>query len=312
MQNNLQIAVFGGAGFLGRHLMRELTKLDYRVKVATRNPYLKGFLKPLGNPGQIELIKTNIFNVDDVKQVIKNCDYVINLVGILYEKKWQKFSHIHSDFPRLLSKACNDFKIKKLIHISSLGCKEKHTSQYMQSKFQGEKNIIENFKTAVILRPGICFGPDDSFFNRFASLTQFSPIIPMIGGGKQKFSPVFVGDVAKAITKALKLNNSEPKIYELSGPQVYSFKQLMEILLKEIKKNRFLVNCPFSLAKFQAYFFQMLPNPILTVDQVELLKYDNVISGEYPTLKDFGIQGKTINSILPQYIYRHRTFGEFG
>ena len=165
MQNNRQIAVFGGGGFLGRQLIRELTKENYRIKVATRNPYLKGYLKPLGNPGQIELIKTNIFNVEDVKKVLKNSDYVINLLGILYETRKQKFQQIHSQFPYLLANLCNDFVIKKLIHISALGVKEKHSSKYMQSKFQGEKNIMENFKPSVILRPGICFGPNDSFFN---------------------------------------------------------------------------------------------------------------------------------------------------
>jgi len=312
MQNNQQIAVFGAGGFLGRHLMRELTRADYRIKVATRNPYLKGYLRPLGNPGQIELIRTNIFNPEDIKKVLKNCDYVINLVGILYESKKQKFNEIHSHFPSLLSNLCSELGVKKLVHVSALGVKEKHTSKYMQSKFQGEKNIMENFKPSIILRPGICFGPDDSFFNRFATFAQFSPILPLIGGGRQKFSPVFVGDVAKAIVKSLQLNNSEPKIYELGGPENYLFKELMEILLSEIKKKRFLVNIPFNLARIQSFFLEMMPKPILTRDQVELLKYDNITSGKYPTLKDLGIEGKTIQSILPKYIYRFRTYGQFG
>ena len=311
MQNNQQIAIFGAGGFIGRHLIRELTKLDYRIKVATRNPYLRGFLKPLGNPGQIELIKTNIFNTEDLKKVLNNCSYAINLVGILHGKR-QKFFQIHSDFPYLLSNLCNKFEIKKLVHISALGVKERHTSQYIQSKLQGEKNIMENFESSIILRPGVCFGPDDSFFNRFAALAQFLPALPLIGGGRQKFSPIYVGDVAKAITKVLNINISETKIYELGGPKNYSFRELMEILLKEIKKKRFLINIPFSIAKFQSYFFQMLPNPILTADQVELLKYDNINSGSYPTLKDLGIDGETIHNILPKYIYRHRTFGQFG
>ena len=313
MQNNQKIiAVFGAGGFLGKHLMRELTKLDYRVKVATRNPYLKGYLKPLGNPGQIELFKTNIFDQESVKQVLKNCDLAINLVGILYETRKQKFNQIHSQFPHLLSNLCNELGTKNLIHVSALGVRERHTSQYMQSKLQGEKNIQDNFKPSVILRPSLVFGPEDKFFNTFASIAQFSPVLPLIGGGKTKFVPIYVGDVAKAVVKTLDLNNSEPEIYELGGPKNYSFKELMEILLIEIKKKRFLIPIPFGVAKFHSYFLQMMSNPLLTPDQVEMLKYNNIVSGKYPTLKNLGISGKTIQSILPQYIYRFRTGGQFG
>ena len=313
MQNNQKIiAIFGAGGFIGKHLMRELTKLDYRIKVATRSPYLKGYLKPLGDPGQIELFKTNIFNPEDVRQVLKNCDLAINLCGILYETRKQKFHQIHSQFPYLLSNLCNEIGIKNLVHVSALGVKEKHTSQYMQSKLQGEKNIKNNFKSFVILRPSLIFGPEDRFFNVFASLVQFSPVLPLIGGGKTKFAPIYVGDVAKAIVKALELNHSKSKIYELAGPKNYSFKELMEILLTEIKKKRFLIPIPFGVAKFQSYFLQMMPNPLLTPDQVEMLKYNNVASGDCPTLKDLGISGTPIQSILPKYIYRFRSGGQFG
>ena len=313
MQNNQKIiAIFGAGGFIGKHLIRNLTKLDYRIKIATRSPYLKGYLKPLGNPGQIELFKTNIFNEEDVKSVLKNCDLVINLVGILYETGKQKFKHIHSHFPHLLSNLCNELGIKNLVHISALGVKEKHNSLYMQSKLEGEKNIQDTFKPSVILRPSVVFGPEDKFFNTFASLAQFSPVLPLVGGGKTKFAPIYVGDVAKAIAKALELNNSEPKIYELGGPENYSFKELMEILLREIKKKRFLIPIPFGFAKFQSYFLQMLPNPLLTPDQVELLKHHNIVSGDHPTLKDLGITGTSIQSILPKYIYRFREGGQFG
>jgi len=313
MQNNQKIiAIFGAGGFIGKHLIRNLTKLDYRIKIATRNPYLKGYLKPLGNPGQIELFKTNIFNEEDVKNVLKNCDLVINLVGILYETRKQKFNHIHSHFPYLLSNLCNELGIKNLVHISALGVKEKHKSLYMQSKLEGEKNIQASFKASVILRPSVVFGPEDKFFNTFASLTQFLPVLPLIGEGKTKFAPIYVGDIAKAIVKALELNNSEPKIYELGGPENYSFKELMEILLREIKKKRFLIPIPFSFAKFQSYFLQMLPNPLLTPDQVELLKHHNIVSGDHPTLKDLGITGTPIQSILLKYIHRFRDGGQFG
>ena len=313
MQNNQKIiAIFGAGGFLGKYLMRELTKLDYRIKVATRNPYLKGYLKPLGNPGQIELFKTNIFNEEDVRKVLRNSDFVINLVGILYETKKQKFNQIHSQFPFLISRLCNEYNVKQLIHVSALGVKEKHSSRYMQSKLQGEINIQENFKPSVILRPSVVFGPEDKFFNTFASLAQFSPALPLIGEGKTKFSPIYVGDVAKAIVKAIELNNSGCKIYELGGPENYSFKELMNILLTQIKKKRFLLPIPFNVAKLQSYFLQMFPKPLLTPDQVELLKYNNIVTGEYPTLKGLGISATTIQSILPTYINRFRTGGQFG
>jgi len=313
MQNNQKIiAIFGGTGFLGKHLVRQLTRLDYRLKMATRNPYLKGYLKPLGGPGQIELFKTNIFNTEDVRQVLKNCDYAINLCGILFEKRKEKFNQIHSQFPYILSKLCNEIGIKNLVHVSALGVKENHSSKYMQSKLQGEKNIESMFKPSVILRPSVVFGPEDKFFNTFASLAQFFPFLPLIGGGKTKFSPIYCGDVAKAIVKSLELNNSRCKIFELGGPSNYSFKELMEILLKEIKKKRLLITIPFSLAKFQSYFLQIFQNPLITPDQVEMLKYNNIVSGKYPTLSDLGISGTNIQSVLPKYIYRFRDGGQFG
>ena len=163
----------------------------------------------------------------------------------------------------------------------------------------------------MILRPSVCFGPGDKFFTTIASIAQFSPILPLIGGGKTKFAPIYVGDVAKAIVKALELNNFESKIYELGGPENYSFKELMEILLKEIRKKRFLIPIPWGFAKFQSFFLQMLPNPLLTPDSVELLKYPNITSGHYPTLKDLGITGTAIQSVLPKYVQRFRTGGEF-
>jgi len=311
MQNNQKIiGIFGAGGFLGKHLMRQLTKLDYRVKVATRNPYLKGYLKPLGNPGQIELFKTNIFNPKDVKQVLKNCDLAINLVGILHETRKQTFHQIHAQFPNLLSELCNELGVKKLVHVSALGVKEGHPSQYMQSKLQGEKNIQDTFEQSVILRPSVIFGPEDKFFNTFATLAQFSPVLPLIGGGNTVFEPIYVGDVAEAIVKSLELNNSKPIIYELGGEN-YSFKELMQILLSKIGKKRFLMPIPFGMAKFQSYFLQMLPTPLLTPDQVTMLRYDNVVSGEYKTLKNLKIKPTTIQSILPKYIYRFRSGGEF-
>ena len=304
--------IFGASGFIGRNLVRRLTEKGFRIVVATRSPYLHGYLKPLGDPGEIDLEKVNLFDEERLKILIKNSKVVINLVGILYETRKQKFNQIHSQFPHLLSNLCNELGTKNLIHVSALGVRERHASQYMQSKLQGEKNIQDNFKPSVILRPSVVFGPEDKFFNTFASIAQFSPVLPLIGGGKTKFVPIYVGDVAKAVVKTLDLNNSEPEIYELGGPKNYSFKELMEILLIEIKKKRFLIPIPFGMAKFQSYFLQMMSNPLLTPDQVEMLKHNNIVSGDYPTLKDLGVSGTPIHSILPKYIYRFRTGGQFG
>ena len=236
---------------------------------------------------------------------------VINLVGILYENKKQKFENIHARFPDLLSKLCSELNIEKFIHISALGINETVSSQYMQSKLKGEKNILNNFNHSVILRPSIVFGPEDKFFNQFASLAEFFPALPLIGGGQTKFQPIYVSDLCKAIVAILDKEEINENIYELGGPQIFTFKELMEILLKQIKKKRFLVPIPFSFAKFQAKILQLLPKPLLTTDQVEMLKYDNIVTNNYPTLKDLKINPKTIESVLPDYIWRFRKGGQF-
>ena len=303
--------IFGASGFIGRHLIRSLTEKDFRIIAATRSPYLYGYLKPLGNPGQIDLEKVNLFEEENLRTLIKNSDVVINLVGILYENKKQKFEDIHVKFPALLTKLCNEQNIKKLIHISALGINETANSQYMQSKLKGEKNILNNFNRSVILRPSIIFGPEDKFFNQFAALAEFFPALPLIGGGLTYFQPIYVGDVVKSIVTILEKEEINKNIYELGGPQTFTFKELMEILLKQIKKKRFLVPIPFSFAKFQAKILQLLPKPLLTTDQVEMLKYDNIVTNKYPTLKDLKISPKTLESVLPDYIWRFRKGGQF-
>ena len=241
----------------------------------------------------------------------QNSDMVINLVGILYENNKQKFENIHAKFPDLLSKLCSELNIEKFVHISALGINEAVSSRYMQSKLKGEKNILNNFNHSVILRPSIVFGPEDKFFNQFASLAEFLPALPLIGGGLTCFQPVYVGDVAKSIVAILEKEEISENIFELGGPQTFTFKELMKILLKQIKKKRFLVPIPFSLAKFQAKILQLLPKPPLTTDQVEMLKYDNIVTNKYPTLKDLKINPKTIESVLPNYIWRFRKGGQF-
>jgi NADH dehydrogenase len=313
MQKNLgKVAcIFGASGFIGRHLIRRLTKKDFRIVAATRSPYLHGYLKPLGNPGQIDLEKVNLFDEERLRILVKSSDVVINLVGILYETKKQKFEDIHVKFPDLLSKLCNELNIKKLVHISALGINETVSSQYMQSKLKGERNIINNFNRSVILRPSVIFGPEDKFFNQFASIAEFFPALPLIGGGLNYFQPIYVGDIANSIMAVLEKEEINNNIFELGGPQIFTFKELMNILLKEINKKRFLVPIPFLFAKFQAKILQLLPKPLLTTDQVEMLKYDNIVTNKYLTLKDLKINPKTIESVLPNYIWRFRKGGQF-
>jgi len=304
--------IFGASGFIGRNLIRRLTEKDFRIVAATRSPYLHGYLKPLGNPGQIDLEKVNLFDEENLRTLIKNSDVVINLIGILYETRKQKFENIHVNFPDLLSKICSDLKIEKFIHISALGIDENINSKYMQSKLMGEKKILNNFNNSTILRPSIVYGDGDNFFNQFASLAEFLPALPLIGGGQTKFQPIHVSDLCKAIVAILNKEEIDQSIYELGGSQVYTFKEMMEILLKQIKKKRFLIPIPFSIAKFQAKILQLFPKPLLTTDQVEMLKYDNVVSNNYPTLKDLEINPKSIESVLPSYIWRFRKGGQFG
>ena len=303
--------IFGATGFIGRHLIRRLTEKDFRIIVATRSPYLHGYLKPLGDPGQIDLERVNLFDEKTLKVLLKNSNVVVNLVGILYETRKQKFENIHSKFPELLSKLCNEHGIEKFIHLSALGINEDVKSMYMRTKLQGEKNILNNFDNSIILRPSIVFGPEDNFFNQFASLSQFLPFLPLIGGGQTKFQPIYVGDVAKAIATILETEEIDNKIYELGGAEIFTFQQLMNILLKEIQKRRFLIPIPFSIAKFMARILQLFPKPLITTDQIEMLKEDNVVSNNYGTLRDLNIEPTTIESILPHYIYRFRKGGEF-
>ena len=303
--------IFGASGFIGRHLLRSLAEKDFRIVVATRSPYLNGHLKPLGNPGQIDLEKVNIYDQENLKNLVRNSNIVINLVGILNENRKQKFFNIHEKFPNLLSQICNEFNIEKFIHISALGPNHKIKSNYISSKLRGEEKIFENFENSVILRPSIVFGPEDKFFNQFAFLSQFLPFLPLFGKGKTKFQPVYVGDVVKSINAILNKENINKNIYEIVGPEIYSFRELLEIVLKLVNRKKFFLNIPFSIAKIQAFFMQMMPNPLLTTDQVEILKYDNIATGMNPTIFDLDISPSTIESILPDYIYRFRRGGQF-
>jgi len=301
MAEKKTITVFGGTGFIGRNLIGKLAKKGFKIVVPTRNPYLHGYLKPMGEPGQIEVLKFNPFDFSNLNEFIKSSEIVINCVGVLYEKKNQKFDHVHHLFPKFLSSILDKGVTKKFIHISALGANKNSNSLYIKSKFQGEEAVMHNFKNSIIVRPSIVFGTNDSFFNLFNKLINILPIIPL-AGSKTKFQPCYVGDVTDAIIKIIEQVNLN-SIYELGGPKIYTFKELIETLLVSLKKKRLIVELPDFVARIQAKVMQLFPNPLLTEDQLEILKSDNVCSNQYPGFKELGISTRTVEIILPNYIF---------
>ena len=301
MAEKKTITVFGGTGFIGRNLIGKIAKKGFKIVVPTRNPYLHGYLKPMGDPGQIEVLKFNPFDFSSLNEFIKSSEIVINCIGVLYEKKNQKFDHVHHLFPKFLSSILDKEITKKFIHISALGVNKNSNSLYIKSKFQGEEAVIDNFKNSIILRPSIVFGTNDSFFNLFNKLINILPIIPL-ARSKTKFQPCYVGDVTDAIIEIIEKVNLNT-IYELGGPKIYTFKELIETLLVSLKKKRLIVELPDFAARVQAKVMQLLPNPLLTEDQLEILKSDNVCSNQYPGFKELGISARTVEIILPNYIF---------
>ncbi len=313
MKNNQKvIGIFGGSSFLARYTIEKLCKEGYRLKIGTRKPWLVNNLKTLGSPGQLELISTNIFNSHDIKNILKNCNYCINFCGQLFEEKIS-FNQLHVDWPDILSKISSENNIEKLIHVSALNAQENNPSKYMQSKMKGEEKIKNNIENYFILRPSLIFGNgDDKFFGTFGTMSEISPIIPLPGGGKTVFNPVHVSDCAEAIVKILELSNSKKRTYEIAGLKNYTFKNLIEIFLREIKKKKLLVSFPFNLMKVQSYFLQYMPQPFkITPDQIILLQYNSTLSGKFPTLKDLDIKPKDLESVF-KFWKRWRVGGEFG
>lgn len=301
MAEKKTITVFGGTGFIGRNLIAKLAKKGFKIIVPTRNPYLHGYLKPMGEPGQIDVLKFNPYNFLNLNEFIDSSEIVINCIGVLYEKKNQKFDHVHHLFPKFLTSILNKDVTKKFIHISAMGAKENSNSLYIKSKFQGEKIITSNFKNSVILRPSIVFGTNDNFFNLFNKLINLLPIIPL-AGAKAKFQPCYVGDVTDAIIKIIEdINPSQ--VYELGGPKVYTFKELIETLLVSLNKKRLIVELPDFISRIQAKIMQLFPNPLLTEDQLEILRSDNICSNHYPGFSELGIYTRSVEIILPNYIF---------
>ncbi|RWO02720.1 complex I NDUFA9 subunit family protein [Mesorhizobium sp.] len=314
LQTPKLVVVFGGSGFVGRHVVRALARRGYRIRVACRRPDLAGHLQPLGNVGQIQPVQANIRVRWSVDRAVQGADHVVNLVAILHESGRQKFTPVHEFGARAVAEAARAIGAG-LTHISALGTDLNAQSEYARTKALGEKAVLETIEDAVILRPSINFGPEDSFFNRFSSMARYSPVLPLIGGGRTKFQPVYVGDVAEAVARSVDGKVQGGRIYELGGPQVLTFKQCMQEMLAMIDRKRLLVSVPWWVANMQASILGLLPNPLLTKDQVLQLRGDNIVSEaairENRTLAGLDIQPQSIGSILPSYLWRYRPAGQF-
>jgi uncharacterized protein YbjT (DUF2867 family) len=308
------VTVFGGSGFLGRHVVRALAKLGYRIRVAVRRPELAGFLQPLGRVGQIHAVQANVRHPASVEAAARDADVVIDLVGILFERGRQKFDAVQASGAEAVALAAAAFGAR-MIHVSAIGADEQARSRYARSKGVGEKLVLAAVPSAIILRPSVLFGPEDDFFNKFAAIARFSPALPLVGGGHTRFQPVFAGDVANAVVAAIEGRAKDGEVYELGGPEVRSFKELMQFMLATIERRRLLVPVSFALAMFQAAFLQLLPKPLLTPDQVELLRGDVTVSDkakrEGRTLEGLGIDPVAMAAIVPSYLWRFRKTGQF-
>ena len=309
--NNYPIAtILGGGGFIGRYLVRKMTEKNYQCIIPTRNAYLKGYLKTQAPPGAIEFIDFNLKDFSKIEEAIKNSDIVINLVGILFENRKQKFTNIHSDLPGLIAKHCSESEVKKFIHVSAIGANANSKSLYQQSKFAGEQKALNNFKNTIIIRPSVVCGTEDNFTNLFAKLSM-SPVIPVVKKS-YNFQPILVNDVATAIIKAIEVKKNEGKIYEIGGPKVISFGDMVKSILNTIKKKRFVIDLPMPLAKIQATLFSIMPKPLLTKDQCQILnEADNVVSNNHLTLKDLNIKPDDVEQAMSKWLWRFRDGGEF-
>ena len=308
------VTVFGGSGFLGRHVVRALARRGYRIRVAVRNPNTAHHLQPLGNVGQIQAVQANVRVRWSVDRAVQGADHVINLVGILFEGGRQTFDAVQDFGARAVAEAARAAGAS-LVHVSAIGADVNSKVAYARTKARGEKAVLETVPNAVIIRPSIIFGPEDGFFNRFAKIAKMSPVLPLIGGGETKFQPVYVGDVAEVIARAVDGELQGGKIYELGGPETVTFKECMEKVLEVTNRKRALISLPWSLAKLQGRILGLLPNPLLTADQVELLRHDNVVSAEAErenrTFAALGIRPQAMDAILPGYLWQYRPMGQF-
>jgi NADH dehydrogenase len=304
------VTVFGGSGFLGRHAVRALAQRQYRIRVAVRRPELCGHLRPMGRVGQIHAVQANLRYPQSVEAAVRDADVVVNLVGILSERGRQRFDAVQAEGAEGVARAAKTAGAR-LVHVSAIGADENSPSRYAQSKAAGERLVAALLPEATIMRPSVVFGPEDDFFNRFAALARVAPALPLIGGGHTRFQPVFAGDVGEAVARAVDGEAKPGATYELGGPDVRTFRELMEFMLATIQRRRLLVPVPFALMKLQASFLQFLPKPPITPDQVDMLKRDNVVTANASTLEALGIVPESIGAIVPTYLWRFRKTGQF-
>ncbi|WP_440913394.1 complex I NDUFA9 subunit family protein [Candidatus Pelagibacter sp.] len=305
--------IFGGSGQIGRNLIRKLTKNNYRVTVVTRNIHQKSYIiKTQANAGYIDIVESNIFEEQKLRNLFEKAEVCINLIGILFEsKKGNTFKNIHSVFPSLLSKLSKEYKLKHFIHLSALGINEAIDSAYAKSKLEGEGKILKNFPLATIIRPSIVYSVDDNFTTNFMTLLNRLPIFPLYYEGKTKFAPIHCSDLTDVIFNVIS-NNVNSKIIECVGPETISFKEILEKLLNLIGKKRLLIPMPLSIAQITARFFEIMPKPLLTRDQLKLLKYDNVLTGKYKSNSDIGVPSlRYFDEEVKKYCYMWREGGQF-
>ena len=305
--------IFGGSGQIGRHLIRKLTKNNIKVTVVTRNIHQKSYIiKTQGNAGYIDIVESNIYDEKKIRDLFKNADICINLIGILFEKKrGNTFYNIHTVFPSLLAKLSKEYKLKNFIHLSALGINDAKDSNYAKSKLDGEKNILNSFPLATILRPSIVYSVDDNFTTNFMTLLSRLPVFPLYYSGKTKFTPIHCSDLTDVIYHIIS-NNINSNIIECVGPEVITFKNILERLLKLINKKKLLLPMPLPIASISAKIFQLFPNPLLTEDQLRLLKYDNILSKKYKNNFDIGVPSKKyFDEEVKKYSYMWREGGQF-
>ena len=306
------VTVFGGSGFVGRYVAKKLAKRGWRVRCAVRRPNEAIFLRPYGDVGQVEPIQANIRDEASTLRAIRGADAVINLVAILYPTGKQTFDDVQRDGAERIARLCAAEGITRMVHISAIGADMESDIPYMKTKGEAEYAVRHHLPSAAIVRPSLVFGPEDQFFNRFAKIASISPVMPLIGGGT-RFQPVYVGDVAEAIVRAL---DTPGETYELGGPDVVTMRQVYETVMQETRRSRFIIPVPWWLARVQAWFMELphsllgLP-PMLTRDQVEMLKSDNVVAEGAKGLTDLGITPTTMDAILPTYLYRYRPYGQY-
>jgi uncharacterized protein YbjT (DUF2867 family) len=313
--NDTIVTIFGGSGFIGRHLVQAIARTGARMRIAVRRPELAGHLRPAGGVGQIKAVQANIRVPQSLRAAVEGADAVVNLVGILAPTGRQTFKSVQDEGARHVAEAARAAGAKVLVHVSAIGADPRSPSAYGRSKAAGEQAVREVFPEAVIVRPSIVFGPEDQFFNRFAALARLFPVLPLIGGGRTRFQPVFVGDVAKAIVAGLQGRAKEGSMIELGGPEILTMKDVLDRVLAYTMRRRLLVPVPFPIAKLQGAILQFLPNAPLTLDQVRLLQRDNVVSEqarrEGRTLEGLGIEPVAVDAVVPDYLAQYRPKGQF-